>query len=332
MRSLSIDLLRALADGQAGCRETTCGTTAGVAIRSLAGACGVRPAQAARELRCLEDAQYVLIQGEQVLALRPFDFLDPGHIARAMGSRAQEAEITVADACESTNARLLAQDIDARPRLLITEEQTAGRGRRGRRWLSALGQALTFSLGMRFSAPLRQLSGLSLAAGVAVARALRAAGAAEITLKWPNDLMLRGAKLGGILIETRSARSSICAVIGIGINYTVRPEFGARLRRDVTSLASCLQPLPSRNELVGRIAAELLGALAEFRAKGLDAVHAEWEALHAHAGHRLRVRLSSGRVVTGLANGLDAQGGLVLRTRAGLTSVTSGHILSASLA
>src|SRR5918911_3234723 len=110
--------------------------------------------------------------------------------------------VRVLGRCTSTNELLLAEgcaDV-----LLAAEEQTAGRGRRGRRWRSAPGKGVTFSMAKLVQRPLRELGGLSLAAGVGVARALRALGAAEVGLKWPNDLVVGDAKLGGILVQTRS--------------------------------------------------------------------------------------------------------------------------------
>src|SRR5687767_15853605 len=109
--------------------------------------------------------------------------------------------VRVVERCTSTNdLALKAQS----PVLLAAEEQTAGRGRRGRRWHSAPGAGLTFSLGRRIRRPARELAALSLVAGVAAARALRALGVRQAALKWPNDLLVDGAKLGGILVETRS--------------------------------------------------------------------------------------------------------------------------------
>lgn len=338
MRSLSIDLLRALNAAEpprSGLAEGARSTPVRD-LRSLALECGAGRPQVTRCLRRLAELDYVRLHEDSVSPGARFDFLNAAKLRAAIGNSPHPVEITVADACESTNSALLAQPPVERvlrvPRFLIAEEQTAGKGRRGRKWLSELGGAITCSLGVQFGAPPRQLSGLSLAAGVAVARALRAAGAAEVSLKWPNDLMLGHAKLGGILVETRASRGSVAAVIGIGINHTAQPRLGERLRRKVTALAQCLDPLPSRNAIAGGIVRELLAALEEFQAQGVDAIRSEWEALHGYAGHRLRVRLADGRVVAGLAGGLDEDGGLLLRTRAGVTSIASGQVISARLA
>ncbi|HYN12719.1 MAG TPA: biotin--[acetyl-CoA-carboxylase] ligase [Burkholderiales bacterium] len=241
----------------------------------------------------------------------------------------QGLEVRVVESCTSTNALLLQERIAAQPVLLAAEEQTAGRGRRGRRWLSARGAGVTFSLACRVSRPARELAALSIVAGVATAGALRTMGVHQAALKWPNDLVAAGAKLGGILVETRSQGSSAQAVIGIGINCRCDPGLALRLRRDVASLDQFIE-VGSRNCIIARVASALLAALAAFDGRGLDAVRGEWEAMDAHAGQKLRVRLADGRVVTGVAGGLAEDGGLRLLTRRGVRAVHSGRVVRAT--
>lgn len=239
-------------------------------------------------------------------------------------------EVRVVERCSSTNDLLL-KTVSQHPVLLAAEEQTAGRGRRGRRWHSAPGAGVTFSLARRIRRPARELAALSLVAGVAAARALRALGVRQAALKWPNDLVIDGAKLGGILVETRSQGGAAHAVIGIGINCRRTPGLEARLRRRITSLDQHVE-IQDRNSLIQRIAAALLEALEAFEARGLDAVRAEWEALDAHAGQRLRLRLADGRTLSGIASGLADDGSLRLRTRQGVRAVASGRVVSSRAA
>jgi BirA family transcriptional regulator, biotin operon repressor / biotin---[acetyl-CoA-carboxylase] ligase len=235
-------------------------------------------------------------------------------------------EVRRVERCASTNTVLLEDKSGVWPVLLITEHQTAGRGRRGRRWHSERGQGLTFSLAARVRRAPRELAALSLVAGVAATRALRALGVARAALKWPNDLVVDGAKLGGILVETRALGEASKAVIGIGINLRGAEELSARVRRRVASLDQFI--VPSAEATVAAIAAELLKSLRAFEARGLEAVRADWESLDAHAGQRLRVRLADGRSITGVAAGLAADGALQLRTRQGVRAVRSGHVIS----
>ena len=164
--------------------------------------------------------------------------------------------------CTSTNSVLL-KGPRTGPVLLAAEEQTAGRGRRGRRWHSAPGAGITFSLSRSVQ---REVAGLSLVAGVAVARELRALGASQAALKWPNDLVVKGAKLGGILVETRGHGRATHAVIGIGLNCRHDLSLELRLRRRVAALDQFMEDI-DRNEIIARIARSLLDALDEFETK-----------------------------------------------------------------
>jgi BirA family transcriptional regulator, biotin operon repressor / biotin---[acetyl-CoA-carboxylase] ligase len=247
------------------------------------------------------------------------DRLHPGAIALT------GIDVRVSERCTSTNDVLLAAgEADV---LLAAEEQTAGRGRRGRRWHGAAGSAVTFSLAKRVHRAPRELPGLALVAGVGAARALRALGAERTALKWPNDLVLDGAKLGGILVETRSHDGATLAVIGIGLNCRRDPGLERRLRRTVAWLERYIEV--DRNRIIGRVAASVIEALALFEARGLAPLRAAWESMDAHAGERLRLRLADGRVVTGVARGLDEDGALRLQTARGLRAVRSARVMRA---
>ncbi len=235
-------------------------------------------------------------------------------------------EVRVLERCSSTNDVLLGEAPE-RPVLLAAEDPSAGRGRRGRRWYSAPGTAATFSLARRIHRPARELPGLALVAGVATARALRELGCARAALKWPNDLVVDDAKLGGILVETRGSGRQALAVIGIGVNCRRDAALELRLRRRITALDRFM-PAPERSRVIARIGAELTRALDLFEASGLEPFRREWERLDGHAGRRLRVRLADGRMLSGVARGLAEDGGLRLATRAGLRAVRSGRVVS----
>ena len=181
-------------------------------------------------------------------------------------------KVRVVDRCTSTNS-LLVEKTDS-PILIAAEEQTAGRGRHERRWRSARGAGATFSIRRHMDCEQRRLAGLSVAIGLSAARALRRLGARGVAVKWPNDLMVRRRKLGGILIETRPAprearpgeRSSAgCIVIvGIGINCLAQPRLGARLGRGVAALDEVLRRPVSRNAIIEAVAREVLSSLCSW--------------------------------------------------------------------
>lgn len=242
--------------------------------------------------------------------------------------RVPGVETRVVERCASTNAMLLTERL-AHPVLLAANVQSAGRGRRGRRWHSPPGHGVLFSLALTMRRPAGKLAGLSIVAGVAAVRALRALGAVEAALKWPNDLLVRGAKLGGILVETRALGPGSAAVIGVGINHLSADGLARRLGRGVAALDQLLRPLPARNAIISAVARELLAALQAFDAEGFAPFRDDWNKLHAFAGKPLRVRLADGRVLAGVAAGLADDGALQLRTRAGLRTVRDGRVMLA---
>jgi len=252
---------------------------------------------------------------------------------RKAAIRVPGLEIRIADRCTSTNAVLLAGKYD-HPVLLAAEAQTAGRGRRGRSWRSAPGAGATFSILRRMQCAPRALPGLSLAVGVAAARALRSLGAAEVSLKWPNDLLAggknAGAKLGGVLIETRLHGGQVLAAVGIGINCRPQRGLAKRLRRNVTCLDALVQPALARNRVIAAVAGEVLAALTTYERLGLAGFADEWRALHEYEGRRLRVRLADGRTVSGVAAGLAPSGALRLLARSGARDIADGRIVAAA--
>lgn len=230
-------------------------------------------------------------------------------------------EVRVVERCASTNSVLLEKA--QHPVLLAAEEQTAGRGRRGRRWHSPRGAGITFSLAVPVKRPLRELAALSLVAGVAAARALRSLGA-PVALKWPNDLVASEAKLGGILVETRGG----IAVIGVGVNSRRVRGLASNIGRPVAFLEDFIAA-PDRNAAISRIGSELMAAIASFEVHGFESLRPQWQAMDAHAGQRMRVRLADGRIVSGVNDGLEHDGALRLATARGTRAVRSGRVVSA---
>lgn len=234
----------------------------------------------------------------------------------------------------SSNTELMrrARDGLTEPVLLIAEQQTQGRGRLGRNWVSGVGDSLMFSLGLPL-AP-RDWSGLSLAVGVSVAESLQphlpAASSAtpRIGIKWPNDLWLEGdRKLAGILIETASfvgtqqhdMTAPRYVVIGIGINVRPRPGDGMR------TAPACLQELDAALDAPTALACILPNLVAEvqsFARDGFAPLMQRFAQRDLLAGRE--VNLSDG--TSGMAQGVAADGGFLVRTAAGLQAVTSSEI------
>lgn len=231
---------------------------------------------------------------------------------------------------DSTSTELMRRARAGRcePILLVTEQQTAGRGRLGRQWVSQIGDSLTFSLGLPMAPA--EWSGLSLAVGVSLAQSLQphlpAAGEDRLRLglKWPNDLWLEGdRKLGGILIETASgiglSGQDRYVVIGVGLN--VRAPDGQGLSTTPASLREVDAALDAPTAL-GRIVPPLVRALQAFARHGFAPVRAQFAERDLLL--QREVNLSDGQ--SGLAQGVGPDGALLVQTAAGLRAVTSSDI------
>jgi len=259
----------------------------------------------------------------------PFECLDQALLRRALGAYAAHFDIALLERCDSTNTLLLEQ---ARcgavsGRMIACELQSAGRGRRGNHWHSGLGDGLTFSLLWRFEQGTASLSGLSLAAGVAAVRALDGLGVTGVQLKWPNDLLHAGRKLGGVLVELQGdVHGPSAAVIGIGLNLLLSAAVRDGIAQAVTDVASISAETPSRNRLLAAVLIELDGVLAQFAQQGFAAVREEWLSHHAHQGRPVRLALGNGKEVTGQASGVADDGALLLDTGHGIERFHSGEI------
>jgi BirA family biotin operon repressor/biotin-[acetyl-CoA-carboxylase] ligase len=250
--------------------------------------------------------------------------LSASAITSHCATSASHVAIEVVAETGSTNADLLAR-IDSLngPTLRIAENQTAGRGRAGRSWLSKPGAALMFSLAWRFKGPLHKLTGLPMAVGVALAETIASLGV-PVQIKWPNDLLRDGAKLAGILVETQKADDAIWAVIGCGINLLMPDELEAAIGREVASAPWLAQM--DRSQLMAALLSRLAAVLEEFDDTGFAPFVERWNALHAWQGKDV-VLLDDGAVVQqGRAAGVDAIGRLLLDTDQGRVEILSGDV------
>lgn len=272
------------------------------------------------------------VHGKGYRLLAAVELLDGERIlARLPGELRERVRLEIFDDIESTNEYLMRRknrDEARLPRVCLAERQRAGRGRRGRSWQSPYATSLAFSLLWRFEAGAQALSGLSLAVGVCVAELLQRMQVPDVRLKWPNDLVWRHYKLGGILIEIAGDAAGPCdAVIGIGINTHNR---GQPVMREVDQpwldLAGIMSGrIISRNELTAGLIESLCRRLPEFEARGFAAFagsYAAHDALHAAA-----VTVSNGNeLLQGFADGVDNDGSLRLRTAGGMELIRAGEV------
>jgi BirA family transcriptional regulator, biotin operon repressor / biotin---[acetyl-CoA-carboxylase] ligase len=314
-----LPLLRLLADG-----EFRSG-------RELGAALGVSRGAVWHRIRLAEKTgvRVFKVRGRGYRLSRPLDVIDADALAARAARLAPALSIEVLDECPSTSGVLVERAAAgaAHGSVVVCEHQTAGRGRRGNAWFSAIGGSLAFSLLWRFDPGPGALAGLSLAVAVLALRALEREGVAGVQLKWPNDLVCRGRKLGGILVELSGEVSGpSAAVIGIGLN--VRLDAGAResIGRPVIDLAACSRSVPSRTALLAALLESLASGLARFGRDGFAPFRDEWVRHHAWQGRRVALSVAGRRVAEGEALGIAEDGSLMLRSPRGVERFHSGEL------
>jgi BirA family biotin operon repressor/biotin-[acetyl-CoA-carboxylase] ligase len=244
------------------------------------------------------------------------------------------AQLEVHEQIDSTNRLALqrAQEGCGRGHVVVAEQQTAGRGRRGRQWVSPFGRNIYCSAVWEFDGGAAALEGLSLAVGVAVAQALTAIGVRDVGLKWPNDVVWGGRKLAGILLEMVGDAAGRCqVVVGIGINVAM--SVSAQTQQidqpwvDVqTALGGAAAPdSASRNQLLAALLGQLLPTLQQFEREGFSALRAAWSALDSFNGRDVVVHLGE-RLVLGVAAGVSASGALLVDTDCGRQEFHGGEV------
>lgn len=241
------------------------------------------------------------------------DLLDRSRIQRSLDGAAAQVPLTLSRQTVSTNTDLLEalRGGAAAPRAALAEFQSGGRGRRGRRWVSPYGCSLYLSLAWPFRGGAAQLEGLSLAVGAVLAELLAEEGlAADIGLKWPNDVLVRGRKLAGILIELAGDVDDRCiAVIGVGVNGALGEDHGDFIDQAWTDLQRELGRMPDRNRLAGRLISRLVEMLSTFASQGFSVMRPLWSKWDLCRGKQVRVLVGE-RVTQGLALGVTDKGGL----------------------
>lgn len=235
-----------------------------------------------------------------------------------------------ADTLDSTNAHLMLQAQSGAPHktLMATEWQGKGRGRRGRIWLSGLGGGLMFSLLWRFNRPASELSGLSLVVGLGLAQVLRDLGLQRASVKWPNDILVDGAKLAGVLIELAGDMlGPSAAVIGVGVNVLGAESLRGEVGQAVTDLSEHLpERALDRNALLQAVVLRLNDDLERFDSAGFAPFRQEWEAHHAHQNQPVHLLTGLGERISGEVVGVDDGGALLLATEDGLRRFHSGEV------
>ncbi|MDR2012559.1 MAG: biotin--[acetyl-CoA-carboxylase] ligase [Rhodanobacter sp.] len=259
------------------------------------------------------------------------DPLSASRIAAALepALRMRIGDLAVHQQLDSTNSELQRRVAhDARDLLVcLADIQTSGRGRRGRAWYTPLGSGIAFSLLKRFDGGMNVLAGLSLVAGIATLDALADLGVRDVGLKWPNDLVADGRKLGGILVEIGGSATASChAVIGIGLNVRLDAQAGAAIDQPWTDLATLNENAAAdRNAIAARLVTRLVAALDRFTRAGFASFAGDYARHDVLRGQRIHV-LQGNVTRTGTALGVDARGALRVACADGEYALDSGEV------
>ena len=274
------------------------------------------------------------VRGRGYKLPKPIVLIDKDAVLQAIGSEREWFHLEVVDEVISTNTYLMQAAAKGAPHVSCTVAhiQTNGRGRRGRTWVSHLGASLTFSLLWRFDCGATALSGLSLAIGVALMRALNELGVEKAQLKWPNDVLVDNKKLAGILIDLQGDLDGpSAAVIGVGINFNLPENIIKRIDQPVIDINQVSRSEIDQNLLLGTVLKHFADVLRNFEQHGFMGVRDEWLSYHAYQNKPVRMLLPDGRDVEGEVTGIAEDGILLVTTALGLQRFSAGEISLRSL-
>ena len=299
----------------------------------LGAALGVSRMAVWKHLKTLRElgVDFEVVRGKGYRLSASIELLDGDEISTGISrSTATHIDsINIFHELDSTNNWLREQCLSGAPSgtVCLAEMQHAGRGRRGRSWVSPYAANLYLSLLWRSPAGAAALGGLSLVTGIAVLRCLQAWGVEAAGLKWPNDILVRNAKLAGILIDVVGEASGPCAVIiGVGVNVCMPPLAGADIDQSWTDLSRLIgRSELSRNRLAAGLLDQLLPAVAEFETAGLQPFLGEWRRYDIVDGCQVDLQLPN-ETVSGTACGIDDGGALLVETVNGRRRFTSGEV------
>lgn len=299
----------------------------------LGGTLGLSRTAVWKHLNVLSDMgiEVYKVRGRGYRLAEPVELLDEDRIRSRIDCETNQTikELEIHTELESTNQYMIQKALDGAVsgHVCIAESQTRGKGTRGRSWISPFGRNIYLSLLWKFNCGPAELGSLSLAVGVAVARAIEEAGVSDFNLKWPNDLVWDNKKIGGLLLEMTGEASGPCdVVIGVGINVSMPKSAGQAIDQPWIDLQTMLpKKTISRNQLTGNILKHLCAVLSEFEDIGFASLRLEWLKRDAVAGKTVKLLLPDGEVF-GLAKGIDEHGALLLESEEGVKRYFSGEI------
>lgn len=239
----------------------------------------------------------------------------------------QVEAIAVHDEIGSTNTEAMSflDAGDHSTRLIVARSQTAGRGRRGREWISPPDSGIYLSLTRLLTSEISAIGALSLVTALAVWESLRELEVPDLQLKWPNDVLHKNEKLAGILLESRQLQSGLAVVFGIGINLCLSQQDQAKVDKKLANLYDLVaEPVPPA-ELVTVLVSRLLREIGQFQREGFHAFQQRWNKADRHLGQDVVIDNGQQKKI-GIHAGVNESGALLLDTPLGREEIAGGEI------
>ena len=261
------------------------------------------------------------VKGRGYKLANPISLIDASRLVQSIDNRC-----FYFDEIASTNGFLLDHITELKNGdVCVAEYQSAGRGRRGRTWVSPYGHHLYFSLFWTFPQGMAQAMGLSLVVACTLVEVLKSFGVENIGVKWPNDIYLDNKKLAGILIEMSGQADSLCQlIIGVGVNMAMSEEQGKGIDQPWSDLSE-LVDMPDKTALVIALHKQLKRDIQLFEREGLAAFKTRWQAADLFYGREIRLLMGE-KSVEGICRGVDEQGAVLLETADGVQAFIGGEI------
>jgi BirA family biotin operon repressor/biotin-[acetyl-CoA-carboxylase] ligase len=278
------------------------------------------------------------VKGKGYKLTEPLDLLDQESIIKNISSelRNQMQDIKIFQSIDSTSSYImkLAQSGELalsgnKVFVCLAEQQTAGKGRRGRSWVSPFGHNLYFTVARQFNTGISELEGLSLVIALAVTRVLERNKIEGLGIKWPNDILWQGKKLAGILLEISGDPTGLSQVlIGLGLNVSANPQAMTNVDQAWVDLKTISGKVPDRNKLVAELLAEIIEMIDEFENKGFAAFKNEWGDFDALQGQEVELKTHTNQPtgILGKVMGVNNQGALLLHTKNGIETFHGGEL------
>ncbi|HGX92220.1 MAG TPA: bifunctional biotin--[acetyl-CoA-carboxylase] ligase/biotin operon repressor BirA [Candidatus Tenderia sp.] len=298
---------------------------------SIGAALGISRSAVWKQINTLKDkgVECYSVPGKGYRLATPLELLGSEQITSRMDTDSLDllSALEIYQDIPSTNRYLMARAGAVRSgHACFAERQSAGRGRRGRPWVSPFGRNIYLSLYWEYALSPSDLSGLALAVGVGVVEALQALGVNDAQLKWPNDVLWQRRKLAGILLEmSGESAGPYHVVVGVGLNVDMCRRQSQQIDQPWADLRSASGGDVSRNTVAALLLGSLLKVLDRYEHEGFSAFQSAWQGLDAFAGETVVLQMPNG-CLTGQACGVDQSGALMLKTAQGVQHFHSGEV------